>query len=67
MKIIGTDNLAREDVSDILWTDGLPNTAESKHCAEIVCERLNRGLGGRAGTYYKVVSDNYKLYEFDGY
>lgn len=61
MKIIGTDNLARESIADyVLITD--ITESEMQH-ARWVVEKLNARLTmDGAGTYYKIVDDSYKLW-----
>jgi hypothetical protein len=54
MKIIGTDNLARETVADILVAESVV----SGPVAEEMCRLMNANGGG---TYYRVVDDSYVL------
>jgi len=65
MKIVGSDNHARETVSDQLWLDGIPD--DQKELAQRICDKLNEGLGDFGGTFYQVRSDDYKLYTFESY
>lgn len=60
-KIIGVDNHDREQVSDCLWLDNIKDI----DLAWRICDKLNKGLGDYGGTYYKVVSQDYKLYKFE--
>lgn len=61
MKIIGTDNLARESIADyVLLTD--ITESEMQH-ARWVVEKLNARLAlDEANTYYKIVDDSYELW-----
>lgn len=62
MQIIGIDNHNNESVADFVWLDGFPDTPEMEEQLERICERLNKGLGDFAGTYYKVVDNSYTLW-----
>lgn len=59
MKIIGTDNLARETVADHLVADNI----KSKELAETMCKAINDRYckDDYAPTYYRVVDDDYRL------
>lgn len=61
MKIIGTDNLARESVADTLLIPWVPKG--HKEDAEKACTFLNKFTCDdvNGGTFYKVVDDNYRL------
>lgn len=61
MKIVGTDNLARESVKDHLWMDNIPNSEQCRIMAQRVCDKLNEWLGDNAGSYYQVKPDEYRL------
>ena len=65
MKIIGTDNHDRDNVSDFVWLDHIPNDDVSKAFALRVVEKLNENLGDYVGTYYKLVTDDSPLYKFE--
>jgi hypothetical protein len=61
-KIIGTDNLNRESVADILIEDGLKSHAEAKE----KCDAMNAESGimngpAVSGTWYTVVAHDYRL------
>lgn len=60
MKIIAVDNYDRENVSDILVAENV-----SVHFGESITKYLNaRFSGDYATTFFKLVYDDYKLYEF---
>ena len=60
MKIINTDNFNREDHSDSLVCENV-----SECYGEIIVNALNSKLSGNASpNYYRLVPDNYELYEF---
>jgi hypothetical protein len=61
MKIVGTDNLARETVADDLWLDAIPDTPEACELAQRVCDKLNERLVGDDGTFYQLKPDDYRL------
>jgi hypothetical protein len=61
MKIVGTDNLARETVADVLWLDNIPEVILMRAQMQRVCDRLNRGLGDYGGTFYQLKPDDYRL------
>lgn len=63
MKIIGIDNLNNETVSDYLYLDNIK--WYEKKLAERICNKMNEHLGDHAGRYYKLVSQNYKLYKYE--
>lgn len=58
-KVIGVDNYARENVSDVLVAGAWGMTKED---AETVATLLNK-YGER--TYFKAVPNNYQLYRFE--
>lgn len=59
MKIIGTDNYARETIADFLVAENIKN----KEFAELMCKALNEKYCNNdyAITFYKVVEDDFKL------
>lgn len=59
MKIIGTDNYARETIADFLVAENIKN----KEFAEIMCEALNKKYCNHdyAITFYKIVDDDFRL------
>lgn len=60
MKIISIDNFDRESVSDKLICENV-----SKHYGEIIVDLLNENYSGENSlSYYKLVEDDYVLYEF---
>jgi hypothetical protein len=59
MKIIGTDNLNRETVRDVLFIDSI--FVHEMHLAQRICDKLNEKLGNHEGTFYKIVDDGYVL------
>lgn len=65
MKIIATQNQAKETVSDVLVADRITHKEYG--------ETMVRGLNDRYCTsdssywFYKLVEDDYKLYVFEGY
>lgn len=60
MKIIKTDNLDRESVSDVLVATNVSN-----YYAPVIARMLNKVLSGVGSPdFYKAVEDDYKLYEF---
>lgn len=61
MKIVGTDNLARETVADHLWLDDIPDVHAAHMLATRVCDKLNERLGDEAGTFYQLKPDDYRL------
>lgn len=62
MKIIGSDNFARETVADSLLLHHFPNTEEHKKKAEEFCEWLNSfSCDSYGGVFYRVVDDDYRL------
>lgn len=61
MKIIKTDNFARETISDCLIAEKVP-----AFYADKIVEDLNKRFSGNSSPdYFKAVEDNYKLYYFD--
>lgn len=60
MKIIGTDNLNRDEVKDRLFMEGV-NESDVPFAIR-VCESLNDMLcHDHGGTFYKIVPDDYRL------
>jgi len=60
MKIIGIDNLNRDNVDDILICENI-QTSYINH----IISMLNNNIGNHDGYYYKAVKDDYKLYKFE--
>lgn len=61
MKIIAVDNFDRDTHSDTLVLDNV-----NKYYGEIIVEHLNDKLSGDyALDFYRLVEDDYKLYEFE--
>lgn len=58
MKIIGTDNFAREHVSDFLVAENL-----NEYYAELIARLLN--ARGEHGTFYNAVADDHELYKWE--
>jgi transcription initiation factor IIE alpha subunit len=63
MKIVGTDNHARETVADVLWLDRIPdNDPVLRMQMQRVCDKLNEPLKHREeGRYYAIKEDGYRL------
>jgi hypothetical protein len=61
-KVIGTDNHARDHISDRVHIEGV-----TEEQGKLICEELNRGLGDGPGYYYQVKPDDYKPYVFEGW
>lgn len=60
MKIVGTDNLARETVADSLLIEDVP--AHSEKLAQLFCDALNRySCHDNGGTFYQLKPDDYRL------
>lgn len=60
-KIVGSDNLARETVNDVVYADELP----CRETAEKICDVLNKRLTDDSdGRYYQVREQNYKIHEY---
>ena len=60
MKIIGTDNLARESVADKLLIAWFPR--EAIEHAKAACDALNKfSYDDNGGTFYIIVEDDYRL------
>ena len=60
MKIIKVDNFDRESVSDTLIATNISN-----YYAKLIAALLNEKLSGtHFSDFYRVVEDDYKLYEF---
>jgi len=61
MKIICTDNFAREHISERTVVENVP-----LYYANTICDALNTKYGGdQAEDYFIVKSDDYKLYVFE--
>lgn len=58
MKIIAVDNFARESVADWLVCENVRNETVGK----IMVDALNRENGIDGGDFYKLVSDDHKLW-----
>jgi len=63
MKIIGVDNFARDNVSDILIAENVQN----KEFAEVMQRALNDKYCNHenASTYYVIREDDYKLFKWE--
>lgn len=59
MKIIGMDNLNRDNVNDILICENI----QVSYINSII-KILNDKIDNHHGYYYKAVKDDYKLYKF---
>lgn len=60
MKIVGTDNLARENIADKLFMDNI--SKKEIPFAERVCEALNKIFcHDHGGTFYQLKDDDYRL------
>jgi hypothetical protein len=57
MKLIGSDNHARETVSDVLVAEKVVREG----IAQAMCDRMNARLGDGPGTFYRLVADDYRL------
>lgn len=60
MKIIGIDNLDRDNINDILICENV-----HKYYIDSIIKILNDKVGNHNGYYCKIVEDNYKLYKFE--
>ena len=61
MKIIAVDNYGRDNISDRLIAEGIDN----KEYARVMCASLNKEYSGEHSyNWFKVVPDDYTLYEF---
>ena len=61
-KVVGTDNFARETVSDFLAAESINSEATAK----LIADALNEAYGGRdAPVFYRAVSQDYKLYRWE--
>lgn len=61
MKIICVDNFNRESRSDSLVAENI-----NAYYAKFIVEKLNENLSGdQSPNFYRVVTDNYKLYTFE--
>ena len=61
MKIVGTDNLARESVADVLWMENIPETPDNCALCRRICDKLNERLGDGPGKFYQIKKDDYRL------
>ena len=62
MKIVRTDNFAREHISERLVAENIQNKEE----AEVMIGALIDKLTSHSGpNWYKLVDDDYKLHEFE--
>ncbi len=57
MKIIAVDNFDNESVSDHLVCENV-----SEHYGNLIVKFLNREGGDNSPNYYRLVSDDHKLY-----
>jgi hypothetical protein len=61
MKIIRVDNFDREHVSDVLVCDNV-----NEYYGKFIVGELNRNFSGESSPdYYKLVDDNYALYQYE--
>lgn len=60
MKLIATDNFAREIKNDELIAENV-----SEHFAKLIEKRCSKGMNENDETYIKAVADDYKLFERD--
>jgi len=61
MKIVQTDNFDRENVSETLIAENVP-----EFYAKLILEFLiDKHTSERGLNYYKIVEDDYKLYVFE--
>ena len=61
MKIVQFDNFDRDHISDVLVAENVPEIY-----AKIICEFLiEKHSSEVCGEYFKVVPDDYELYEFE--
>lgn len=60
MKIIRVDNFSRDSVSDLLVAVDV-----HKYYGSVIVELLNKRAGENGSHYFKVVPDDYVLYEYD--
>lgn len=63
MKIIYSDNIPDDTSSETLWLDDI--NACDVVLAQRVCDKLNERLGDYQGPFYRVVTDNHKLYKYE--
>jgi hypothetical protein len=62
VKIVGTDNLARETVADRLWLDNVEDHPYVLTLAQRVCDKLNEtSCDDNGGTFYQLKPDDYRL------
>jgi 20S proteasome alpha/beta subunit len=61
MKIIGSDNHARETVADSLVAENITNEEMGKVMVDALNEKYNSRLGDGPGTWYMLVKDEYRL------
>ena len=60
MKIIGVDNLDRENINDILICENV-----HEYYIDSIIKILNDKIGNHNRYYCQAVEDNYKLYKFE--
>lgn len=60
MKIIASDNFARETVDEVLVCSGV-----NEYYGNRIIEMLNSAQGALASSYYRLVSDDYVLYTWE--
>jgi len=65
MKIVGTDNLASETVSDHTLVEGLSNDVQYQLAFQLVCDALNRGLNDGPGRFYQLLPDDFRPYKYE--
>lgn len=60
MKIIYSDNIPTDMSDETLWLDNI-----EADIGQRICDKLNERLGNHQGPFYRLVSDNHKLYKFE--
>lgn len=58
MKVICIDNFNRDHISDYLVCSNV-----SEHYGQMIVDMLNLNSGENSSDYYRVVEDDYKLYD----
>jgi hypothetical protein len=61
MKIIGTDNHARETVADSLVAENIANPVLGQVMVDALNHKYNSSDHDMPGTWYMLVSDDYRL------
>ena len=60
MKIIAIDNFNRENVDDMLVAENV-----NRYYGKLIVDLLNQKFSVNYDWFYKLVDDDYKLYEFE--